>query len=103
MLVTGASSWCTSLGGVASPASVAAASLAAADADAFFLAAVRFFAGAFFLVAAFFFFVAFFLRGRFLAGPLAARSQMSATASSRVTAAGSVPRGMVAFVVPSVA
>ena len=51
----------------------------------------------FFLTA--FFFAAFFF---FLAGPFAARSASSSTASSSVIAAGSMPRGIVAFVVPSV-
>src|SRR4051812_44227994 len=63
---------------------------------AVFLAA--FFAAVFLVV---FFFVAFFLVAFFFAfflvGPFAARSRRSSTASSFVTAAGSIPRGMVAF------
>ena len=49
-----------------------------------------------------FFFAGAFLRAPFFAGPLAAFSSINTTAASAVSASGSVPRGRVALVVPSV-
>src|SRR5882672_9195538 len=75
---------------------VGAAGLAAAGFLAFvaFFAFAAFFAGAF--LAAAFFFVARF------DGPAAARARSNAIASDNVRSSGLVPRGTVAFVVPSV-